>query len=232
MAEIKGFTVKEVVEPRTGKIHRIYKYDGRECRRVILKTRLSSHMSGYSLIEKDLRNCLAWLGEIKAIYERQGLDINAAFCGNGDDRKVFNVIKGLYVACLTFYGKCFTSCKGRPVKLEENQLDEKFRKLHSRCMTYRHNFAAHSGEGRIEYADVAIVFPAKPRKKEPIVPVKMYMEITQPDLELPVGKDKDDVTLESLLKHVQEIARKKIDFLSKKIQEEELSKGHEYWSRQ
>lgn len=34
------------------------------------------------------------------------------------DPSKMNIVKGLFIAALTFYGKCFTTCEGRKTKLE------------------------------------------------------------------------------------------------------------------
>ena len=43
----------------------------------------------------------------------------------GKDRGKYVLIKGLFVAALTFYGKCFSRCEGRRAQMDRNQLDKR-----------------------------------------------------------------------------------------------------------
>lgn len=54
----ESIVVKEIVEPKSGRIHRTYTYKRKLCRRVMLESRLCSQLAGYVLIEKDLRSVL------------------------------------------------------------------------------------------------------------------------------------------------------------------------------
>ncbi|MGY2317332.1 hypothetical protein ACW9I6_21875 [Pseudomonas sp. SDO5522_S412] len=215
--KIKGdWSSVDYVDKSTGRFHRIYKYKDKACKSVYLKSRLSQHLAGYSLIEKDLRSSLIWLKEIKCIVG----DIDAKKDGNfkiSRDRETFNIVKGLFVAALTFYGKGFTKCDGRPVKLERIQIEEKFRDLHDLAISYRNNFAAHSGSVGLETANIALVVPVKVKVGRP-VPMNLYTEINQPDL---AWHNKDnDLWFIELLEHVQLLVRDKIKKLRNKIMEE------------
>ena len=174
------WAVKEVVDQTTGRVHRLYTYKRRPCYRRVLSSRLVDQLAGYVLIEKDLRSVGTWLGEI-ATRAPEALDTTAASFRHGADREKYNLVKGLWVAALTFYGKCFSKCEGRPVKLERAQLDERFRDAHDHCMSYRHNFAAHSGAAKLEYVEIALVFPQKAKSH---VEPRIYKELLQPDFAL------------------------------------------------
>lgn len=213
--KIDHFDVRHFVDPTTGTTHRIYTYKRRPCSRIHLKSRLADQLSGYTLIEKDLRNSLAWLAEIEARHDEGPIRNDGAY-HNGKNRENYTTIKGLFVALLTFYGKCFSKCEGRPVKMERAQLDERFHKLHNECIEYRHNFAAHSGAKKLEHVEVALIFPKKQKRQ---VAFKIYRELLQPDLFWP---KKGELSLRELIEHAREIANRKIDLLAKKIIDEEV----------
>lgn len=219
----EGFSVKDFVEPQTGIARRIYSYKRKPCRRVLLNSRLCNQLAGYTLIEKDLRSVLTWLSEIEnrhtEIPTRKG-----EIYGRGADRSNYNLIKGLFVAALTLYGKCFTKCEGRPVKLERAQLDEQFHRLHDECIAYRHNFAAHIGAKKLEYVEIALVSPIKYKEK---VNFRIYQELYQPDLFWP---SPGDITLTQLVEHTRLIAKQKCELLVEKIEREEVKPNAEkYW---
>ncbi len=210
-----GFSVKSFVEGQTGHVRRIYSYKGKPCRRVVLQSKLCAQLAGYTLIYKDLRSVLTWLAEIEKRHtdgpSRKGEHFS---CSN--DRGTYDLIKGLFVAALTFYGKCFATCEGRRAKLERVQLDRRFHALHDDCIAYRHNFAAHSGAKELEKVEVALVFPAKYKKK---VPMKVYRELRQPDLLWPTG---GDVTLIELVEQAVEVVTRKIELLTLKVEKGEV----------
>ncbi|MGZ7307030.1 hypothetical protein ACXWRJ_09320, partial [Streptococcus pyogenes] len=95
--------------------------------------KISEQYGAYSLIEKDLRSVIIWLNEIEKLAP-EDLD-------RWKNPDKMNLVKGLFVAALTFYGKCFTSCEGRRVKLEKTIIDPEYLDLHDHIMKLRHNFA-------------------------------------------------------------------------------------------
>jgi len=218
------FSVTDHIDSKSGLPHRIYKYKRKECRRVLLNSRLCSQLAGYTLIEKDLRSVLVWLHEIEARHT-DGTSRKIEHFARSSDRTTYHLIKGLFVATLTFYGKCFSKCEGRPVKLERAQLDERFYRLHDECIAYRHNFAAHSGAKKLEHVEIVLVSPARHKDK---IPFKVYRELFQPDLFWPSS---GEITLIELVEHVRSIANAKIDLLAEKIQREEIiPNAKKYWS--
>ena len=210
------FDVKHYIEPVSGKEVRTYTYKRKPCVRVVLTSRLASQYAGYALMEKDLRSVLVWLKEIRTRFDEIPISEDHNF-GLGEDREKFNLIKGLFVAALTFYGKCFSKCEGRPVKLERQQLDSRLHDLHDQCIRYRHNFAAHSGDQRLEFVDVALVFPEKRRNP---MPYKIFKELHQPDLFWPRPPD---ISISELVEVVRGIVQKKLDLLHTRIKEVEIN---------
>lgn len=222
MADDK-FEVREYLDRFTGKAYRIYTYKRRPCVRIPLTSRLAEQLAGYTMIEKDLRSASTWLDEIEARHVEGWNEKKKSF-GRARDRDNYNLVKGLFVAVLTFYGKCFSRCEGRPVKLERTQLATRFHRLHDDCIEYRHNFAAHSGAKRIEHVEVALVYPSKYKKE---VNFKIFRELHQPDLFWPKA---GEVSLRELLEHAREKALAKIDLLAEKIKKEEvIPNADKYW---
>lgn len=218
----ESIVVKEIVEPKSGRIHRTYTYKRKLCRRVMLESRLCSQLAGYVLIEKDLRSVLLWLQEIDRLDERPLAERTRS--AKAPNRKTYSVVKGLFVAALTFYGKCFTRCDGRPVKLERAQIEERFREGHDDCISYRNNFAAHSGAKKLETVEIALVFPLK--YKNPIE-FQIFKELNQPDF---FRSAPGESSLIELVEHVRSIANSKIDVLSTKIRDEEvIANAGKYW---
>jgi hypothetical protein len=208
------FSMHHFLDKRTGIVHRKYSFKRKPCKSLELTSKKAAQLAGYSLIEKDLRSCLAWLDEIDRRHDLGPTDKHEHFF-HGKDRANYTIIKGLFGALVTFYAKCFTRCEGRRVKLERKQLDPRFHDMHDHCMMLRHNFAAHSGAERVEHVKIVAAYPTPKRGK---LYVKLYRELDQPDMF--VTRD-GEVSLRQLLGHVQSNVLAKIDELATVIQNEE-----------
>ena len=206
--------VLEHVDRDTGKVTRSYSYKRYPCTRVLLTSKVAKQFTGWVLIEKDLRNVLIWLKKIASEKEDFDQRKAARFVITKDKEKL-HLLKGLFVASLTFYGKCFTKCDGRPVKLVPAQLDIRFRPIHEECMQYRHQFAAHSGEAKLEFADAALVFPKKFRTG---VQPRIYRELYQP---VDGWLSSNDELFIDLVEHARGVVNAKIGKLYDKLLEEE-----------
>ncbi|MEN5342671.1 hypothetical protein ABE599_03115 [Achromobacter mucicolens] len=220
------YSQKTFIESKTGKVHRIYSYKGKPCRRIELTGRLVDQLRGYLLIEKDLRNVIEWLGQLNAEIEKVSPVAGRAtqVWKVNPDRKQGLLMKALFVAALTFYAKGYTKCEGRPVKMERKQLDEEFRGVHDEVMRYRHNFAAHSGSEKIEHVSIALVIPS--RSKRPVNP-EIFVELNQPEagLLLPGKRSMLD-----LCEHARGVVKAKAETLLNKIAQEEVAaKGWDHW---
>jgi hypothetical protein len=209
------YSVREILDSTTGIVHRFYSYKGKPCNRKIRKSRLVDQLTGYVLIEKDLRSALSWMARIEGLHEVGGLRNEGGFA-HGKDREKYLLIKGLFVAALTFYGKCFSRCEGRRAQMDRNQLDEHFHEIHDTCIRYRHNFAAHSGAEKLERIDIAVVFP---KKKGVAIPPRIFFELFQRHLLSPSA---GEIEMKQLFEHVQAIAEEKISLLNDKILTEEI----------
>ena len=219
-----GWSKKTALDPKSGKSFNRYFYKRRKAHCIEIDTPKAKVLSGYALIEKDLRSAIVWLNEIIELLDfYPGFDQKNGYVKSGQDRDKFNVAKGLFVAALTFYGKSFSQCEGRRIKLERSNLDEALHEQHDEAMSFRHNFAAHSGARKIEMVRVVIALDSRKRKG---TPPYMGRELSQPDS--PVKSDIEDMI--ELFKHAQKYTNDKIETLTKKVYSEDiLEKGSDYW---
>ncbi len=223
MDKLEGYwSKKSILEPNTGKFYNKYFYKRKAANRVVINSKKATALAGYVLIEKDLRSALIWLNHIIELLKRDPnqIDIKGHIKSNYD-RDTFNIIKGLFVSSLTFYGKCFATCEGRRIKLEKNNLDKNFYDEHDNAISFRNNFAAHSGAKKLER--VAIVIALDKKKREPPYLVK---ELMQPD----TVSINDLKSFIKLFEHAKEFTENKIRVLSDKIYKDEIiPKGPDYW---
>lgn len=216
-----GWTKRTILEP-TGKAYNNYYYKRKKAHRVVIDTPKAKALGGYTLIEKDIRSGIIWLNHIHDLLKDDPNYLNADSPVKATySREKFNIAKGLFVAALTFYGKCFATCEGRRIKLEKKNLDENFHSSHDDAIELRHNFAAHSGDAGHEYVKVVAALDSK-KKSLPYV----GRELFQPDTY--IAKDINGFI--SLFEHAQIKCNEKIETLSEKLYEEDiLKKGMEYW---
>lgn len=220
----QNWTYETIILPSGFEFYNKYYYKRKAAHRIVLDTPKADVLAGYILIEKDLRNCKSWLTSIISILSKDDRHVNATRnIVNLENREVFNTVKGLFVAALTIYGKCFTSCEGRRVKLEKVNLNEGFHKTHDEAMAFRHNFAAHSGAKKMENAKIIVLL--NPKKNQRSLP-RMSTELLQPDS----WSIKDMEKFVELTEHAREFCKNKHTTLNKKIFEEDvLKKGASYW---
>lgn len=164
-----GWTIREIVHPDYHG-HNHYYYNGKRAPVVkVDNNKMIKQYAGYTLIEKDLRSVLAWLNEI--------VKINPQHHTRYENPQLMDLVKGYFVAALTFYGKCFTESKGRGIKYDKASIPEEHRELHKELMELRHNFTAHSGIG-IETVKISLVL--HPDINSDMKP-QLYTELRQPD---------------------------------------------------
>ncbi|MCH8543997.1 MAG: hypothetical protein LAT61_10545 [Alcanivorax sp.] len=114
---------RTVLDAKSGRAYNFYYYKRKKAVRIELKSPKAKVLAGYVLIEKDLRSAIFWVEEIVKIMSAYERFINSKGHVKANyDRKKFNIVKGLFVAALTFYGKSFATCEGRRVKLERKNL--------------------------------------------------------------------------------------------------------------
>lgn len=218
------WSLNEILVPESGRRITHYFYKRKRCKRIQLESPLARQLAGYTLIEKDLRSTLVWLAEIERLHNQFDLADPAGPNHLSPDREVYNVIKGLFVATLSFYGKCFTRCEGRRVKLERSNIGEQYLETHDLYMRFRHSFAAHSGADRFEEVQIALVLP--PKKATSLSP-RIMRELKQPDL---LWSDAEDPSFKELVLSVQRYCLDKIERLSKRILQDDVTPmGREHW---
>ncbi|EOK5757383.1 hypothetical protein ACM6XL_004410 [Vibrio vulnificus] len=164
-----GWMIEEIYDPKKGRYNKYY-YGKKAAPVVRMVDKISQQYAAYTLIEKDLRSVLFWLKEIERMKPSNAERIK--------DPDKMNLVKGLFVAALTFYGKCFTACEGRKTKLEAKIIPEDFKETHELAMNLRHNFAAHSGAENFE--DVRVSLVLHPDKNSDVKP-KLFSEMMQTD---------------------------------------------------
>ncbi|NNA05930.1 hypothetical protein HBN65_03770 [Pseudomonas lundensis] len=176
------------------------------------------------MIDKDLRTAIEWAKKISELYCR---DISNSAYTDSTGLAGREIIKALFVAALSFYGKCFTVGKGRPMKLEDKNVPKELLDAHKTAMLWRHNYASHGGNAGIEEAQVLFV------RQKNIKPGRQFgygvmVEIIQPDLML--FEDKDSDVWLALFEGVRANVLKKIQSLKDKIAKEEVeSDPHKYF---
>jgi hypothetical protein len=219
----KHWSTVKILDPDSGELTCRYSYKRKTAHRVVVDTPKSKTLCGYLLIEKDLRSTLVWLNEVHAKLDKYEKTIVRLGAHPSGDRAEFNIIKALFVSSLTFYGKCFAQCKGRGVKLDKKIVSDEYKEIHDEVIVLRNNFAAHSGEAKIE--EVRVVIALDKNKKKGTLP-HFARELNQPDS---ITLERVQLFIEaseSLLAYVND----KIKVLTDKIyQEDILDKGLEYW---
>lgn len=223
----RGWSKFTVLDPETQIFYNRYFYKRVKAYRVVIDTPKARTLAAYTLIEKDLRSTMVWLNEIKELLASD--KVTAGKSGSQKtthDRTRYNIIKGLFVASLTFYAKCFATCEGRKVKLEKRNLSEEYQKYHDDIMETRHNFAAHSGAKKIERVHIVMALDSKRRKGA--VPY-ITRELGQPDSFSP--KCTEDFI--ALVTHVKEFVDKKIVIMNDKLLKDDiLTKTPDDWYKE
>ena len=221
----KNLSSKAFVDNATGEIHYHYYWKRNKAPKVEITGLLPNKLSGLTLIQKDLGNALRWIKAAKELTPKN-IDSSKGFYYLADNRSTFDLVKALFVASLTFYGKCFTEANGRSAQVSRDWLDAKHKKAHDYYMMYRHNFAAHSGDEKVELAKTFVLL--HPKKNE-ILPLLPTMRM-QPDLVF-THDDEDD--LEELIEYVINLVSQKYNDLAFKITNDlVMVKNIDFWKEQ
>jgi hypothetical protein len=222
-----GWSKVTVLDPETSDFYNRYYYKRVKAKRIEITTPKAQVLASYTLIEKDLRSVAVWLDEIESMMNADTkLTENPKHRKSGHDRTRYNLVKGLFVAALTFYAKCFATCEGRKVKLEKKNLDENFQEKHQAAIDMRNNFAAHSGADKVEKVKVVLALDTKRRKGA--IPY-FTRELAQPDSYIleSIAEFRD------LVEHVKIFVDGKINTLNQKVLEDDIiSKGGDYWYKE
>lgn len=227
-SSIPGFTVESFIDPSTGKGHSRFFWKHKRAFHVELKGVPMERLGGFSLISKDLEKVSAWASMAN---EQMPSDVKLENTENKryfilSERKKYDLVKGLFVAALIFYGKAFTSAKGRRVKLDKKSLDNEYQIIHEYFMTYRHNFAAHSGDAKLETTRTNLVLTGS--RKKGFHPLIHTGRIQPDNAMVPMG----DFGLVELADHAKAVADLKYNNLSDHIMNKYvLPRGPEFWEK-
>ena len=214
---------RTVLDAKSGRAYNDYYYKRKKAVRIELKSPKAKVLAGYVLIDKDLRSAIFWLEQIvKIMSSDENFTDSKGHVKATYDREKFNLVKGLFVAALTFYGKSFATCEGRRVKLEKKNLGEEFWSDHDLAIRFRNNFAAHSGAEKLEEVAVVVAVPIK----KGVLPY-MAKELKQPDTITHSGI----LRFLKLFNHARDFAVNKVETIEQKIfKEEVIAKGAAYWA--
>lgn len=177
---------------------------------------------GFSQITSDLNDALAWVTESEQTLkdESPNSEISALMLDVGGARRA----RGLFIAALVSYGKCFAESRGRRSRVQKNQLDKKFHAAHEYFMTMRNAYAAHSGIEKFEKSRLYLLIHPK-YKKNSIAHLRV--EGNKPNLHVAAP---DGTLFEDLIKHVSEIAlNKKMETRALIAKEHLAPRGLAYW---
>jgi hypothetical protein len=199
---------KRHIDPVTGKTDVDYYWEQQLAPKVQITGKLADQLCGYVLIKKDLDSALNWINAAATLAQSQENSSDNHY--HATKREVFDLVKAYFVAALTFYGKCFTEAAGRHTQLSRDLVDSNLRDLHDFYMMYRHNFAAHSGDERLELAKTYVLVHPTKNELIPHLPTSRM----QPDLVL---FEKGEPGLADLIKDVSAKVLVKYDKLSQKI---------------
>jgi hypothetical protein len=195
-----GWTIQEIAYPEYNGHNHYFYLDKRAPVVKLGEEKLIKQYAGYTLIEKDLRSILVWLDEIEKIDPQPFTRY--------ENPKLMDLVKGHFVSALTFYGKCFTTSKGRGLKYDRTDIPEENRLAHDAIMNMRHNFTAHSGIG---FESVKVSLVLHPDINSNLKP-ELYSELKQPDFN------------PDLIKKMIEIVK----FLQKKSLEKRKTAGEKF----
>jgi hypothetical protein len=200
------------VDQVTGIADISYYWEERLAPKIQITGKLVDQLSGYTLIKKDLDNALQWVRLAETLTSAHRKSGEKGYF-HAKDRKDFDIIKAYFVASLTFYGKCFTEAAGRNAQVQRDWLDIKFRDLHDFYMKYRHNFAAHSGDERLELARTYVLVHPDRRSLLPYLPTARL----QPGVAL---FDEGELGFGNLIEHAANKVVEKYSKLAQKIIDE------------
>ena len=220
-----GWKIESVVIPSTGEHYNRYFYRRTKAKRIELTSKLAQQLGGYALIERDLRMVLSWLLELKDLTHGVPLT-DGGWWESTTSEKLHPIVQSLFFSSISFYGKCFSECKGRKIKLDTQWVPEEFKATHKLLLQMRNNFTAHSGTAQFESVNVALVLARKgPKlKDEPL----LIRELVQ--MEAMHSLDDDQTPAIKLLEIIHGKVKKKMGQLNDKIFKEEINpKGMEYW---
>lgn len=203
----------------TGKPHYYYKHNNVVCKHIAVETKKSKRLVGLTLIRADLRKVLRWLELIEENFiTDKSIGVQKSSHAMHDPL----ISRALFVASLSTYGKCFTQAEGRGTVLSEKDVPEELRKTHELWMSYRHRYAAHSGDTSYEGGCVNVAYVIKNSR----IHLNAFVETNQTNtLRVKIKEQSVHKLVEQLISVVEEMISK----LRKKVVEEDF---HEILSKE
>jgi hypothetical protein len=182
-------------------------------------------MKAFRSLEKDLRNILAWVKILHALYKKNDFENNKFPTMDSDDAAI---AKGLYFAILALYGRCFTSAQMRKFTFDLKHVPDEHKEFHEELMRARHNFAAHRGEFEAEDCQIALV--VKPSRKN--LRTGVFSELQQPFFDIELADDKKENKFIALCDALRDVVEKKYEALCNKIDEDFVRvTPFEFWKK-
>jgi hypothetical protein len=156
---------EEVLDPKAGEPHNKHFYKGQRAQRIPITSERTKSLAAYALVERDLRMVREWIIRLDELNKPEITDLKDGWNVTAKSNPENNLAQGLFVAAVTFYGKCFSEAEGRRLKLEKRVVvPAEFTDTHERVMEFRNNFTAHSDRlGESEFSFVG--FARKPRSR-------------------------------------------------------------------
>lgn len=220
---LPGLQVERFLDPKTGVADVHYLWKGVLVPKVLLTGKIANQISGLALIQKDLANAKRW---VQQAYDLTSKEHAAAPDGtvylHSQDRTLFDDAKAFFVAGLTFYGKAFTEAAGRNAQMQRDWLAEEFRSLHDYYMDFRHNFAAHSGDLKLEHSrSYLLLIPERGGTSLRLGTIRL-----QPDV---AGAEEQEASFLSLLDHAISIVNEKYFEAGKRLIEAAVTRPQAFW---
>jgi hypothetical protein len=196
--------------------------NGEPIPQVPLSGPLAIQGAGLGLIMGDLTSGLRWMQRVEQILVAEGYDGRPG-TNRFKDRETGDEVKGLFIASLSFYAKAFTEAGGRRLKMQKEWLDESFRNTHEYFMIFRHNLAAHSGDQKIEQANLYLILvPAGTDTTD----FRLFTDRLQPDLAL---RDPAGNTFLSLIAHARSKVEERFEKLTERVLKVVVQRDVDFW---
>lgn len=222
----KYWKVVSIIDRDTGEHRQQYFFKRARARRIPLSSQLARQLAGYCLIDRDLRTVVEWLTELKKLVPPSK---KSGTYGWSQVESKNSIHIALFVAALTFYGKCFAQSESRSIRLSIEWVPKEFHDTHQEVIALRNKFAAHSGDEEYEKVNVVLVLADKKGKLRDSW--LLYRELKQ--IEVITQHPDDSASFEALARELQRKVNQKMQDLNDRIFKDEINPaGLDYWLTQ
>lgn len=208
--ERKGDIEIRYIRDFDGNMSRIYLHRGVVLPKVILSGNVAEQMKSFKSIDKDLRNILSWISQINEIFLIENYDQN--FYPSMHDSNAA-IAKGLFIAILSVYGRCFTQANGRKFTLDKKHVPEKYKSLHDELMDARHNFAAHKGDFEGDNCQIVMTVSGNAKRIRSLI----FSETQQPYFSQDLITNSDGNEMIGLCEELRKVVNDKYDEICNRI---------------